>query len=138
MPEWVSNPRSPTFQADSFNHCTRAPASTSVTHIKWGDSNVGVPFSHGCHAVFPQERPIIFAEFRFSIPANTKHLYNMYTMLDQRSRSSESDFHPSKYKMLSQCWFSVGPQLSTSLRDHKSLTRCWVNDGPTAQMPDHH
>ena len=25
-PEWGSNPQSPTFQADSFNHCTRAPA----------------------------------------------------------------------------------------------------------------
>ena len=24
--EWGSNPRSPTFQAGSFNHCTRAPA----------------------------------------------------------------------------------------------------------------
>ena len=26
MPKWGSNPRSPTFQAGSFNHCTRAPA----------------------------------------------------------------------------------------------------------------
>ena len=25
-PEWGSNPRSPTFQARSFNHCTRTPA----------------------------------------------------------------------------------------------------------------
>ena len=29
-PEWGSNPRSPTFQAGSFNHCTRTPAYQSV------------------------------------------------------------------------------------------------------------
>ena len=28
MPERGTNPRTPTFQADSFNHCTRAPASS--------------------------------------------------------------------------------------------------------------
>ena len=27
-PDWGSNPRSPNFQAGSFNHCTRAPALT--------------------------------------------------------------------------------------------------------------
>ena len=29
-PEWGSNARSPTFQAGSFNRCTRAPALTPI------------------------------------------------------------------------------------------------------------
>ena len=34
-PEWGSNPRSSTFQAGSFNHCTRAPV-LSHLHVTWG------------------------------------------------------------------------------------------------------
>ena len=43
-PEWVSNPRSPTFQAGSFNHCIRAPAVTlrSLT-LLWGRCVHGGP-----------------------------------------------------------------------------------------------
>ena len=38
--KWGSNPRSPTFQAGSFNHCTRAPAicrqdRISLTRVLW-------------------------------------------------------------------------------------------------------
>ena len=45
-PEWGSNPRSPTFQAGSFNHCTRALANIQV--IKNWDSGRwwGRPLSH--------------------------------------------------------------------------------------------
>ena len=32
-PEWGSNPRSPTFQADSFNHCFRAPAAAQTNGL---------------------------------------------------------------------------------------------------------
>ena len=36
MPERGSNPRSPTFQAGSFNHCTRAPALTGIEiYVVW-------------------------------------------------------------------------------------------------------
>ena len=36
-PEWGSNPRSPIFQAGSFNHCTRAPAQVTVYLRLWID-----------------------------------------------------------------------------------------------------
>ena len=38
-PEWGSNPRSPTFQEGSFNHCTTAPAS-SYNHYMYLNINI--------------------------------------------------------------------------------------------------
>ena len=37
MPELGSNPRSPTFQASSFNHCTRSPASNRLVYCHFHD-----------------------------------------------------------------------------------------------------
>ena len=34
MPEWGSNPRSPTFQAGSFTHCTIQAPSLKMSHKK--------------------------------------------------------------------------------------------------------
>ena len=41
-PEWGLNPRSPTFQAGSFNHCTRAPTKHAYNYIQ---TQAGHPFA---------------------------------------------------------------------------------------------
>ena len=71
-PEWGSNPRSPTFQAGSFNHCTRAHASGNCSkntcckwmqHIqgKWDTSRKyeanSTGYGHDCSSRFNSRRP---------------------------------------------------------------------------------
>ena len=56
-PEWGSNPRSPTFQAGSFNHCTigRRPWPANRTeYIRWDRDNIRGQQAQDIHPLFLQ------------------------------------------------------------------------------------
>ena len=57
-PEWGSNPRSPTFQAGSFNQCTRSPAHIAMNYDQsYFDGGIESGILHCGHTTWPPPPP---------------------------------------------------------------------------------
>ena len=100
MPKWGSSPRSPTFQAGIFNHCTSAPArSIKVPH----PLPIGLPLPRG--AIGPRDIHYNFKGylqlFQTNLPKN-----GMSSTQHRKGGALQRD--PSRHTTLYQCWFIVG------------------------------
>ena len=147
-PEWGSNPRSPTFQAGSFNRCTRAPALFAFPLHRITSNNILITFCvsmiyilHLIRTVFHiQECCNNLITFRILVhfclefrKIQRQHIIKIYVCSvthdtaavtstqqpDVNVRSARSSWHQINHSN----WL-------ITCRHDETLTQCWVNAGP--------